>query len=215
MDSIDLRNFQGVKATPGAPGTVGPEILTGEVPKTTVTTEQVRDPITQDTPTAKEEEDLLTDSVIDEYLAYLADFDITEEDTLNLLAVLIADGTIYWDWKLLGHIPVTFKVRQAWHNEHLNEVIEKLNPTTYARFTELVGLHNLAGSLVKYGKQTFRPEDEKGLAVVLNFINTQPYIIREKLHKQLCIFDRLIAVATSDRVVANFTKLQLAASEQK
>jgi hypothetical protein len=151
-------------------------------------------------------DDMSEEKVITEYLEYLKEYDISKEDIFTVLDTIITKGSVYWQFELLGKVPVVFKMRPAWVNEVLIEKIEKEYPKTVARFSDIVCRYNLAGSLVAYNKTDYEVKETGDLDRNLQFIMGLPFIMQNLLVKQMAIFDRVVAVATSDWAVENFSK---------
>lgn len=149
-----------------------------------------------------------TDADIQKYKKFLKEHDIEDSDIFNVLDSLLVNGEVYWSFDLLGRTPVVFRSRPAWVNQELLKELEVQSPKTYMRFTNLVNLFNLSGSLQTYGKHVFNLEDGEELEKAYQFVNRLPYILQTKLIEKLAIFDRLIAVATSDWALENFTPPQ-------
>lgn len=197
---MDIRNFnRPEKAGTGIPGmaTINPDsgpqgdINTGEV-----TTDLATEPT-----------EVKNDS-IQEYLRYLEEHDIHKEDILGVLDSIISTGNVYWSFNLFEKIPVTFKIRPSWVNDILVDRMDKLPPKTFSKFSETVGCHNLAGSLVTYKDTSFNVDSKEVFEKSLEFVKNLPFIIQNHLIKKMAIFDRVVAVATSDWAVENFTPPQ-------
>jgi hypothetical protein len=154
--------------------------------------------------------DELSKTVIAGYLTYLEEQGIGEEQIFQVLDSLISEGNVTWTFKLFEKIPVVLKLRAAWVNEFILGEVERIGPSSYSRFTDLVARYNLAGSLVQYKDSTFPSSEPKDVLATKKFIDNLGFIVQERLVKQLAIFDRLVAVATSDWAVSNFTKPQQA-----
>jgi len=146
--------------------------------------------------------------VIEEYLTFLADNDVTKEDVFSILDAIITEGTVLWSFKLFDKIKVVFRMRPTWVNSIVLTQIEKESPKTYSRFTELIGTYNLAGSLVQYGDKTFELNTEEDLFTNKRVIEEFGFIIHNHLIRHLSVFDRAVAVATSDWAIENFTPPQ-------
>ncbi len=200
---MDVRNFQKPKKTgtsvkgPVTPSTT-PEVTPEDKQEEQHTTEQPRE---------------TTAEIIDEYLRYLKKEDITEDQILQVLDSIVTTGNIYWNFELFNKIPVTFKIRPTWVNTKLSEKIDRVQPKTFSRFSEIVGLYNLAGSLVEYNGTNIDVQSESDFNRNLEFVNNLPFIVQSHLIKKMSIFDRVVSVATSDRFIENFTKPQSAKSE--
>jgi hypothetical protein len=149
-----------------------------------------------------------TEADILEYKKFLKKHDIEEADIFSVLDNLLVRGEVYWSFDLLDRIPVVYRSRPSWVNQELLKELEVQNPKTYMRFTNLVNLFNLAGSLHTYGEHIFALEDKDALEKAYQFVNKLPFALQTKLIEKLAIFDRLIAVATSDWALENFTPPQ-------
>ena len=149
-----------------------------------------------------------TDARIKEYYEYLKTKDITDGDIVSVLDTLITSGSVKWGFKLFNRIEVDLVVRPAWVNSFILREVETLAPKTFSRFTDIVSTYNLAGSLVKFGSQKFSNATEADVRNNYDDIARMSFIVQNKLVQQLAIFDRLIAVATSDWAIENFTKPQ-------
>ena len=132
--------------------------------------------------------------------------DISKEDIFKVLDTIITSGEVYWQFELLGKIPVVFKMRPAWVNEELIKYIEREQPKTISRFSDIVSMYNLAGSLVNYKDKNYEVKAVEDLNNNISFIMSLPFIIQNRLVAQMAIFDRVIAVATSDWAIENFSK---------
>ena len=164
---------------------------------------------------AAEPTDLSTDSTtlpqkedLTAYKAFLEEKGISEEVLYKALDSLLTNGVVYWECDILGKIDVRFKTRPAWVNTHLLKQLEVLAPSTYVRFTNIVNLYNLAGSLTDYSGRHFTPDNEEGLETGYAFVSSLPLVLQSKLIEQLAIFDRVMAIATSDWALENFMQPQ-------
>ena len=154
------------------------------------------------------EDDVLLDipeGEIDQYLDHLAKFGITKEQIFKVLDTLLTKGDVLWSFKLFKRIPCVFRIRPVWVNELVFKRLEESPPKTMVAFNDIVGKYNLAGSLLQYGSHKFAPKTEDEVLKSLDFIRELPFIIKSNLIKQLVIFDRVIAVATSSWAIENFT----------
>ena len=146
--------------------------------------------------------------VIQDYLKYLEKEEIDKEDIFSVLDSIITTGNVYWTFKLFDRIPVTFKIRPAWVNDLLVRKMDRDQPRTFNRFSEMVGMHNLCGSLVDYNGNKFNLETEEDFEKIMEFVKNLPFIIQGHLIKKMAVFDRVVAVATSDWAAQNFTEPQ-------
>lgn len=148
--------------------------------------------------------------VIGQYMAFLKDNGISEEDIMGLLDRLITDGDVTYSTVVFGKIPAVFRVRPAWINDlilqKMDEVTGSSDKVSVMRFNNLIALYNLAASLIQYGDNRYDIDTEEAFDTALERIKRMPYIAQNALVNALSVFDRALAVATSDWAVKNFTK---------
>ncbi len=191
---MDTRKFK----APTSRGTTIQNTQTPETKKDIDTPHLVGAPIAAEMDASKPE-------VIEGYLSYLEENDITKEDIFAVLDSIVTTGNVYWSFMLFDKIEVTFRIRPAWINAMLIKELDIKKPKTFARFSDLVGMNNLIGSLTKYDKTTFTVESEDDVPKITEFILNLPFIVQNHLIKKMAIFDRVVAVATSDWAIKNFT----------
>lgn len=192
---MNIKNFK----RPEVKGTQNPGMSTPDLEKE-VTNHQ-------ETQSTLEPEDIKKDN-IQQYLDYLKEHEIEREDILGVLDSIVSTGNVYWSFDLFNKIPVTFQIRPAWVNNILVERMDKRPPKNFAMFSEIIGVYNLAGSLVKYNDNNFTLKDKEDFEKNKTFIQGLPFITQNHLIKKMAIFDRVVAVATSDWAIENFTKPQ-------
>ncbi len=164
--------------------------------------------------TSQEKQESSTkEEVIEEYIRFLESNGVLEEHIHAALDNLLTTGQFMWQFTLFDKIPVVFKVRPSFVNTLVIAAVENENPRTVSFFQDLVNNSNLAGSLYKYNNIVLDASTEESFQESKMFISKLPYVIVHRLIKELTIFDRLIAVATSDWAVENFTKPQPEDSE--
>ena len=197
---MDVRKFK----KPEKKGTSMPGVVAPDIDKNN--NMETGEPV--DTSKNMKVPDETSKDIVAEYLEYLKENDISEEDILAVLDSIITSGNVYWNFNLFDKIPVTFKIRPTWVNNMLVERMDTNPPKTFSRFSELVGLYNLAGSLSKYKDRDFNIQEKEDFEESKEFILGLPFILQSHLIKKMALFDRVVAVATSDWAVANFTKPQ-------
>lgn len=205
---MDIRNAMKPKVTSRniGKGTVASDFVTGEDFKPVVT-EPTTSSITQTQQGTITETPIdlpKADDVVQAYREFLHDRGIDDTTLMSVLDMLITGQTVFWQFNLLGKIPVVFRVRPQWVDKYLMEEIDRLRPTNMARFTDLIGTINLAGSLESYNNRKFKADTVEELNKVIEFLRTLPFIIQNKLVDELAVFDRVVVVATSDWAVKNF-----------
>ena len=150
------------------------------------------------------------DVSIASYMKDLEDNGITEADILELLDTLVTTGSAAYETELFGRIPVRFQVRPTWVNDHILKLVDDTtkgeSQVSLLRFNTLVAMYNLAGSLVQFGKETYTVTKEKDFDKAVTRVKEMPYITQNALVNALSLFDKALAVATSDWAVKNFTK---------
>lgn len=150
------------------------------------------------------------DVSIASYMKDLEDNGITEADILELLDTLVTTGSAAYETELFGRIPVRFQVRPTWVNDHILKLVDDAtkgeSQVSLLRFNTLVAMYNLAGSLVQFGKETYTVTKEKDFDKAVTRVKEMPYITQNALVNALSLFDKALAVATSDWAVKNFTK---------
>ena len=163
-------------------------------------------------------EDYDGDVIISGYMEYLQKNDITEEDVKNVLDALLTSGNVQWTFTMFGSVPVSFSVRQAWVDDYIFEVLDKLRENgqfvSMVRYNNTVAECNLAASMTQFKDETYTVATREDLEKARERIQKLPYVIQNALVKKLAVFDRVIAVATSDWAVKNFMKPRQEKSEQ-
>lgn len=150
----------------------------------------------------------VSEDVIEGYREFLSGYGIGDAEIFGALDALITTGDVYWSFKLLDRIDIVFHIRPNWVNEKLVTQLEESAPKLYARFAHLVGMHNLAGSLVKYNDTDLQAKAPEEFSKTYDFVNSLSFVLQNQLVKNLAVFDRLVAVATSEWAVKNFTPPQ-------
>ena len=169
---------------------------------------------TENTNASREDLSDTDEDKIHGYKKFLLDNKISIKEMEEVLDTIVTDGEVIWTFQILGKIEAAFIMRPTWANEIVIRKLELEAPSTYARFVNVLNIYNLAGSLYLYGKKKFSPANEDDLNEVMLFLNKLPYPVFLKLIDQLVIFDRLIAVATSQWAIENFSTPPLDVSEQ-
>lgn len=161
--------------------------------------------------------DTIKGTEIAEHRKFLEGQGIGTSEIMAVLDTIITTGNVFWQFKLFDRIEVVLQMRPAWVNDYLMYQLEQHRPQIYARYSSIVATYNLAGSLHKYAEQEFSllpkgktkeapaKTKEDSLEEVAGFIQGLPFALQSQLIKQMAIFDRVIAVATSDWALENFT----------
>lgn len=150
------------------------------------------------------------DLVIKGYLDYLEQNNIHQNDIFDVMDVLFTIGSVSWNFDLFDRISVVFNVRAAWVDNYITEVLDKISSESMmvsnVRYNNIVAECNLAASLSQYGEKKFSIRDEGDMVNAREFVRQLPFVVQNALVRKLAVFDRLLAVATSDWAVKNFTK---------
>lgn len=148
------------------------------------------------------------DIVIKGYMDYLAKNGFGENDVTEAMEVLLTSGSVSWSFELFDRIPVKFVVRSAWVDNYISEILDKVSAesalVSNVRYNNIVAECNLAASLNQYGDKNIIVRSEEDMENARNFVRNLPYVVQNALVRKLSVFDRLLAVATSDWAVKNF-----------
>ena len=150
------------------------------------------------------------DIVIQQYREFLEKNGVTEEDLQAIFSAIITTGTVAWNFLLFDSIPVEFQMRKSWVNDYLLELMdaetEGAAKVSMVRFNNMVSVCNLAASMTKFRDETYTVDTREDIDAARKRVQDMPYIIQSALVNKLAVFDRTVAVATSDWAVKNFTK---------
>ena len=155
-----------------------------------------------------QDEASLSEEEINKQLEYFETLGITKTKLFELLDTLLTKGDVNWSFTLMRKIPVIFRLRPAWVNDELVKILDETPTNTMIGFTEQISKYNLASSLKMYNNIGIDIQNKGDLENALNFIGKLPYIVKAHLIKELSLFDRIIAVATSDYFIENFSTPQ-------
>ena len=185
----------------------------GTVPPATLTEEKAARPVPEVDGEATIKgplEEFGPESVISQYLDFLHAHDITDDDIQHVLECLITSGNVSWQFKLFDRMPVEFRVRPSWVDDYILELIDREaadnERVSLMRYNNMVAVCNLAASMTAFKDETYRVETREDFEMARKRIQDMPYIIQNALVNKLAVFDRTIAVATSDWAIKNFTK---------
>lgn len=161
-------------------------------------------------------EDFGGNGLVEEYMKFLADHDITKEDVFQVLDSIMTTGYLEWDTSINnGKTPLRFRMRPVWAEDVIAKNVDELSADknlSMARFSNVLRMLNLAAALMKFGNREFDVKDEESFNESLEFIKSLPYPVFSAVTTQLAIFDRVIAVAMSDWAMKNFTEPQKVSS---
>ena len=135
---------------------------------------------------------------------------ITDDDIRDVLECLITSGNVSWRFELFDRIPVEFRVRPSWVDDYILELVDRETAdndrVSMMRYNNLVAVCNLAASMAAFRDETYRVETKEDFEKARKRVQDMPYIIQNALVNKLAVFDRTIAVATSDWAVKNFMR---------
>lgn len=184
----------------------------GTTPQTVSTPNNVKPNVTQ-----PEDHNILEDEfdgnmLLQEYVKFLKEHDVTKDDIFAILETLATTGNIEWGCSIFGgRVPVRFRMRNTWVEDLIASNIDELSANknlSMARFQNTVRTMNIAGSLISMKDRTFPMHSEEDFEESLKFVRDLPYPILTAISEQLAIFDRAVAVAMSDWALKNFTEPQ-------
>lgn len=148
------------------------------------------------------------DLVIKGYMDFLKENDISEDDIKAVQESLLTSGAVSWSFELFNKIPVEFSVRRAWTDDYIAKELDKLSSevgkVSNVRFSNLVAECNLAASLSLYGEERFRIQGPDDMPKARERVRELAYVVQNALVRKLAVFDRVLAVSTSDWAVQNF-----------
>ena len=193
-------------------GTIPPQNLTGQKQG-----KPIPDIDSNGTVTAQFASEYDGDPVIATYMEFLKQHNITEDDIYSVLDALLTSNSVSFSFTLFEKVPVVFQAREAWVDDYIVEILDDMAANTArvsnVRYNNTVAECNLAASMVQYKDERYVINDKKDLDEARKRIQKLPYVIQNALVKKLAVFDRTLAVATSDWAVKNFTKPRQESSE--
>lgn len=171
--------------------------------------------VTDKTPT---EELYDGDALVKEYMEFLKEHNISKDDVMRLLDAIITDGSVDWNATLFnGRVPISFTMRSGWVEDEVARRVDETSADakgmSMPRFSNLLRMLNIAGSLTKLGERTFSLEKPEDFDAQYAFVQSLPYPLIAAIGTELAVFDRAVAVATSDWALRNFTAPQKESSQ--
>lgn len=156
--------------------------------------------------------DLDGDFVMSQYFDFLKKHNISRTDVFSVLDAFITNGNVVWSFDLFNKIKVKLHVRPSWAIEYVSNIMDKYledNPkATIITYNNVMAKYNLAASLSYYKDKEYNIINKETLEQAIKDIEDLPYPVMSALVDKLAAFDRLVAVATSDWTIKNFTKPQ-------
>ena len=143
------------------------------------------------------------------YMAFLKSNGITEDDVMQVLDAIITHGSVVWDFELFDRIPVEFSLRDSWMTTEILKMVDKEcegHQVTMALYNNLLAEHNIAASLVTFRDEHYSIKTPEDLKAAVQRVRAMPYVFTSALSSKLAIFDRIVAVATSQWAIQNFTR---------
>ena len=157
-------------------------------------------------------EDFDGDAVVAAYMDYLDKNGITKEDIANVQEALFTTNNVEWQFNLFDKISVCFRIRPAWVDDYIIEILDSLaeanGHVSNIRYNNVVAECNLSASMVQYGDERYEIKTRVDLDNARERTRMLPFVIQNALVKKLSVFDRTVAVATSDWAIKNFMKPQ-------
>jgi len=200
---MDIRNFN--KPSGKGEGTVNDNMLISDSQEGAASNNQDN---TSPSSVENPEVNITSEEVLEEYLSFLKENGFDKDDIQEALDSIITQGTVVWEFDFLNKVPVVFRMRPYWVNEEILKKLEQDKPTIYSNYTGILSKYNLAGTIHSYnGKEVFDGTLDS-YKEALKFVEQLPFIVQARLVDKLSVFDRLVAVATSDWAIENFTNPQ-------
>ena len=139
-------------------------------------------------------------------------FDITKEKALEIVDKLVVEGFYEEEVPLSKSVKITLKTRSARFNTYLANTIDIADPKKVGKLNHLMSIHQVAGSLEKYGPLALAkldddmPEDvwERVLKTRITFVNKLASPVFLALNAKLADFDRRMLIIFSDGYEKNF-----------
>ena len=185
--------------------------IKGTTPQAT-STPPVEKPSVTPLENEKHEETFDGNVLLQEYMKFLEENDVTKEDVLALLETLITSGDLEWSDALFnGRIPLRFRIRSAWIEDIIAKRLDTMsgdNNLSMARFSGMIRMLNVAGSMTRYNDREVDIQTDEDFQKAFEFVEKLPYPILAAIGHKLAIFDRAVAVAMSDWALKNFTEPQ-------
>lgn len=141
---------------------------------------------------------------IDVFYKYITDKGITDNDIKLIQQRIIQGESINFTTTILQRKKLILTTRPAWVNEVIIEELNKYPNVSYQMYVDIVSKVNLAASLVVFDDFKFEKLTRDNYEDRVNMLRDLPTFIYDKMVAELVLFDRLIAVATSDKYLETF-----------
>lgn len=142
---------------------------------------------------------------IDLYYEFLKEKGITDTIIKNTQVQLLENRTILFETTILNKIKIGFSPRPTWANDKIiEETAQHGDNFSLAMYNNVVAKTNMICSLEYIDGYNLPPISLDNYDARKNIIGSFPSFIYEKIIEELIVFDRLIAVATSDKYLETF-----------
>lgn len=141
---------------------------------------------------------------IDVFYKYITDKGITDNDIKLIQQRIIQGESVNFTTTILQRKKLILTTRPAWVNEVIIEELNKYPNVSYQMYVDIVSKVNLAASLVVFDDFKFEKLTRDNYEDRVNMLRDLPTFIYDKMVAELVLFDRLIAVATSDKYLETF-----------
>lgn len=149
----------------------------------------------------EEEEELDT---IDVFYNYIKNKGVTDDDIKSMQQRILMGEDVNFITTILKDKELILTTRPAWVNELILEELNNFPNISYQMYMDIISKVNLAASLVAFDKHKFEPLTKENYKKRVEMLRELPTFIYDKIVNELVIFDRLIAVATSDKYLETF-----------
>lgn len=129
---------------------------------------------------------------------------ITDDIIRDIQKNILQGERVIFKVTILKKLNLELTTRPAWVNELIIEELNKYSNVSYQMYIDIVSKVNLAASLVSFDGHVFKPLTAENYKERVEELRKLPSFIYDKMVNELVIFDRLIAVATSDKYLETF-----------
>lgn len=141
---------------------------------------------------------------IDLFYNFIKEKGVTDDVIRNIQKSILQGEAINFETTILKNMDLVLTTRPAWVNELIIEELNKYSNVSYQMYIDIVSRVNLAASLVVFAGHRFEPLTQENYKDRVEKLRELPSFVYDKIVNELVIFDRLIAVATSDKYLETF-----------
>lgn len=142
--------------------------------------------------------------IIDLYYEYIKAQGLDDADIKATQLQLLENRSVNFEVNILKKIKVVFTTKPTWSNDIIVEKASKINNISVAAYNNIVSKVNTVCSLVHVDGYNIPELTRDTFEERERIIDSIPAFIFEKIVTELITFERLIAVATSDKYLETF-----------